>query len=241
MWEQLLTAGISAGGSLLSSLLGGSKSLSPRKQIALQKDFLKWQWANQGEQLKGLRDGAEAAGFNPLTVLGSGSAGYQTTHLPQLADFGGINAGMAISDAVQSGLAAYSAFSPAEDAMYQKADENHEKNKSFVGNDTSITGPSAGVVASKLPKGWEAGKASVTNPWNKGNVMHSVADAETAEARYGDVAGSVYGLGVAAADLWENYGPDLSTPSTPWSFSSGGGWGIPRSPDKQKFRTGEKW
>lgn len=229
MLEGLLAAGISAGGKLLGGLLG-PKSLSPRKQIKLQKDFMEWQWDNQGRQLKGLREGAEAAGFNPLSVLGSGSAPYQSAHLPALADFGGISAGMAISDAVQAGLSAYSAFSPAEDQMYKTTDKEVSENKSYVGNDSSITGPSAGVVLGKLPAGWEAGNATVTNPWNEAKVDKGWADAETVETRYGDIGSAIYGLGVGIADMWAN------KPANPVNFSMGG-FGLSYDPKGKKSET----
>ena len=64
--------------------------------------------------------------------------------------------------------------------------------------------PSGQAGALGKPAKWEAGDVSVTNPWKDFDVNPSVSDGSVYEDRYGEVGGSIAGLGVAAADIWHN-------------------------------------
>ena len=104
-WAPVITGLAGVAQSLLGGL--GRKTLSPRKQIALQKEFIQWQNSpgQQAHRLKGIVKGAEAAGFNPLTVLrGGGGAGFQQTHAPVLS--GNEYASASVGDALAAGLGA---------------------------------------------------------------------------------------------------------------------------------------
>jgi len=206
---------LSAGSSLLGGLFG-NKGLSPRKQIHLQKNFMEWQWDNQHRQLRGLRTAAEKNGFNPLTVLGSGAgAQMQQTHMPVLADFGGISAGEAISNAVNNGLSAYQAFkSPVEADQAEKTDKKISEAASHVGAGAAGTGPSVGTVINAAPalkerqnlytpnphpptvpqdEPVEAGKRTITNPWPPHwgwEASPYRLDAEMFETAHGEGPGS---------------------------------------------------
>lgn len=69
-----ISALIGGGMSLLSGILGGHSS-SRAAEAATNANIAQQRWALGGGYLHALRQNAEAAGFNPLAVLGNTSAG----------------------------------------------------------------------------------------------------------------------------------------------------------------------
>lgn len=96
-----IPAAITAGASLIGSLFGGGGSSSSSTSINLQK----------------LVRQAEAAGFNPLTVLRSGAAsGFMTTHTPALAS------AQTIARAVEQGVNTFMETGVNEETRKQEAE-----------------------------------------------------------------------------------------------------------------------
>lgn len=85
--------------------------------------------------------------------------------------------------------------------------------------------PSGQAGALGKPAKWDPGDVSVTNPWKDYDVNPNVSDGSVYEDRYGEVGGSIAGLGVAVADAWHN----LSGP-----VSGALSWAKSRATDVQK-------
>lgn len=97
-----------------------------------------------------------------------------------------------------------------------------------MGSASSATG---GLSNLPYPGSWKRGDVDVTNPWYGLNVDKTFADAESFEARYGDIAQEVAGARNLIADTWYNasgtkIGDSFNsawsgTPGgAPWSFDS---------------------
>lgn len=101
-WAAAAPALIQGATSLLGGLFGrkSAKKEAARARAAAREDFL-WE-ATEG--LKAKVQGAEAAGINPVTLLG-GTGGSQILHAPVLASADSIRStGEIVSDAVSTGV-----------------------------------------------------------------------------------------------------------------------------------------
>lgn len=163
---------------------------------------------------------AEAAGFNPLTVLRAGGlSAFGVTEAPKLwvppAPREGHSPGGAAASAFGQSVssldlsAAYSNFMQGQLAGAQIG-LTHAQTRSVAGRShiaaqrsggRQVTGPVLAVGPEP-----EAGDRTVTNPWSFGQVHPTYLDAEIFEARYGDseVAQMLYGLRNAVADHFWN-------------------------------------
>ena len=167
---------------------------------------------------------AEAAGFNPLTALrNGGAAGFSVSTTPaaplsaRLADgiAGGVNAflqnfdphadaarekGFALIDAQIRNLNASSgAIFPPPPAGFH----NLETRRSGGGGQLSAELP-ASAGAPRTPT---VEDPTLTNPFPTTSGLHvnpGWPDAAAAEERWGDLGGSIYGLGIGAVDAWYN-------------------------------------
>lgn len=195
---------ISAGAGLIGKLFGG-------------KDDNKS--SNRVDYKQMVRD-AEAAGFNPLTVLrAGGAAGYTTTHHPALSS---VNTVGAIAEAVGNFAMNYDANKAtreqAEFDLVQAQIANIQTEtaqrkaamlavpKRIAGNAKDATGrPVADVSKSPLmslpwataisaPATPERGDTTITNPNQLRQVYPGNTDAEAHEARGGEWTGNVQGL-----------------------------------------------
>lgn len=82
MWGQLISAGISAGTSLLGGFLG-RKDEKRRERAALAQR--NWESDREDTQIQRMVADAKKAGINPLTAIRAGqSSGYAQTHMPTL-------------------------------------------------------------------------------------------------------------------------------------------------------------
>lgn len=203
---------ITAVGGVISSLFGGKKKTENR--------------VNYQQMVAD----AEAAGFNPLTVLrNGGSAGYMQTAHP------GLSSGEVIGQALGNVGNFLADFDPYADdkrelasrlAEAQIANLNASTATMFPpapGKPGSFNVPSWGAAnVEQRPSGkagqlsasgkgdrlWlgpapEAGDRTVTNPWSDGIVNPDVLDAEAFENRYGDSEAGSTGV------LWRNMSADM--------------------------------
>lgn len=158
---------------------------------------------------------AEAAGFNPLTVLRNGaSAGYtsQVQHPALSSSFG---------DVIASGLNAFATYDPMTDKRadleYQVVQEQlkqlqqktRQERKSFdVPTYTGTSTRASGGGFSASSPSVSSNPGGVTNPW-EGSILgpymtvnSGIQDAEKSETRYSDIISNVFGVGVLGADLY---------------------------------------
>lgn len=232
---------ISAGAGLIGKLFGGKDDNKSSNRV----DY------------KQMVADAEAAGFNPLTVLrAGGAAGYTTTHHPALSS---VNTVGAIAEAVGNFAMNYDANKAsreqAEFDLVQAQIANIQTEtaqrkaamlavpKRIAGNAKDSTGRPAEDY-SKTPKlllPWatplavpqkpEAGDVTVTNPHAKALVDPKVRDGATYENRYGEFGGSIMGGYVAMKDWMYN----LSLPDTTgWTTPKGTPAWAQRTLDKHK-------
>lgn len=229
-----------AAGGVLSSLFGRSaeKKAWKRQQQAFEmqrqasrEDYI-WQ---TGEGLKHLVAGAQAAGFNPLTVLrGGGGAGYQQTHTPilSMSAYQGANIGDALAAGLQTGVQAAFDYNPIDEEKAQlelqimqgqlrRINRENDMAVTRIGGAPTATGSRFKLSRQSPPT---QGETTVTNPLPLGwHVNPKLVDAEAWERRYGDIAQEVGGGINAVGDTYYNQAPVLNR-----SYSS-----ISRS-----FRTG---
>ncbi len=197
---------IGAVGSVISSLFGGKKKTS-----------------NRVDYVQMVAD-AEAAGFNPLTVLrNGGSAGYMQTAHPGLSSAEIIGGGLS---QVGNFLADFDPFADDKRELESRLVEAQIANLNASTADygrRSLASPgsfnvpqsSAGQIE-RRPSGQaaalgkpgvpEAGDLTVTNPWQSAVVDPKVRDASAFEERYGDseIFQMLYGGYVGASDIWAN-------------------------------------
>lgn len=181
---------------------------------------------------------AEAAGFNPLTVLrAGGAAGYTQTSHPALSSVNAFGTAMEAvgnfamnfdADADKRRQAEYDlvqaqiANIQGETAQRAASMNAPKRNGSNAVSDTGR--PVADPVASpKMMLPWAtplavgpapvAGEPTVTNPYpRKGGLMvnPNFKDAETSEARYGDIAQEFFGAVNMIADTAYTFQHDLA-------------------------------
>ena len=136
--------------------------------------------ANQGMDLNKLRDSAEEAGFNPLTVLrATGGAGFNTN--------------VALSAPRLSSPSFWGEFTN----NYQTTLQNTANLQNTYAN-TAYTG-----ILSKnslLQSSNSRAQMDAINAWGNKIAASNVSDAEEWERRYGDLLGSVIGIPIAISD-----------------------------------------
>lgn len=177
-----------------------------------------------------MRKNAEKGGFNPLTALrAGGGAGFTTTHHPGLAS------GEFIAQALAGVGNVLDSIDPMRDATAKleyelkkatlenlQADTAARRRASLGGVPvaTGARNTSNNSPLAKLPvnAGWSqtptVEQPSLTNPFPTSwgwRVNSNVPDAAAMEDRWGEVGGSVAGLGVMATDLFENYADWMNT------------------------------
>lgn len=229
-----LTVGLISGGTkLFSGLLSGifgrksAKKQEARARAAAREDYI-WE---RTEGLKHLVAGAEAAGFNPLTVLrGGGGAGFTQTHAPVLSAsaYGAAALGDALSAGLETGVQAAFDYNPLDeekaelelDIMRGQLRRINQDFVSRVGGAPVATGSRYKLGDPALSKMGpvEVGRVTVTNPHSAGkgwDVNPNFADAEMYETRYGDVAQEIGGAANVVADTLYNQRGRLSR----WSAS----------------------
>lgn len=162
---------------------------------------------------------AEAAGFNPLTVLrNGGSAGFSTqVHHPALSSGG-------IGDVLATGINAFASYDPMAESRaeleYQLVQEqlksvqrsNRNEMRSF--NVPQHTGTSAryssGGFSGSVPlarSNGSGGTLAVTDPWTGSifdpflKVHPGLPDADTGSTRYGEIIEMLGGIGILGGDL----------------------------------------
>lgn len=168
-----------------------------------------------------MRKAAEAAGFNPLTVLrNGGSAGFGTTiQHPSLSLMGRTDFG----DVVAAGINAFAGYDPQSEKRQQLEydlvqaqlqsvqQQNRQQMRSFdVPVRTGMrTEHSSGGFVSRVPvqSSNPAGALKVTSPW-EGSVFQDylqvhpgLPDAETGSTRYGEIVEMIGGVAVLGGDL----------------------------------------
>lgn len=215
---------ISAGAGLIGKLFGGNDDNKSSNRV----DY------------KQMVKDAEAAGFNPLTVLrAGGAAGYTTTHHPALSS---VNTVGAIAEAVGNFAMNYDAnkavreqaeFDLVQAQIANIQTETAQRKAAMLAVPKRIAGnakDSAGRPAedySKTPKlslPWatplavgpkpEAGEPTVTNPYPLSGgllVNPRFKDAEAGETRYGDIAQEFFGAMNLAADTVYTFAHDWNT------------------------------
>lgn len=211
---------ISAGAGLIGKLFGGGDDNQSSNRV----------------NYKQLVKDAEAAGFNPLTVLrAGGAAGYTTTSHPALSSANSIGAiAEAVGNFAMNFDANKAAREQAEFDLVNAQIENIQTEtaqrraamavpKRIAGNHQDANGrPLADPVTSpvvKLP--WatplalgpkpEAGDTTVTNPFPlRGGLMvnPNFKDAEMGETRYGDIAQELFGAMNIIADTAYTFSHD---------------------------------
>lgn len=174
--------------------------------------------------------GTDSVGPQYMTYFAPGQAPQSSqaathTAAPQPAN--------ALGDAVNAALGAYNSYDPNKAqratlemgiAQAQLANLNSDtaaNNRRFAiptWTDTGqrlTSGGIGGAVAAALslngaglgsPSKWEPGKVEVTNanPYGLGVVNPNVADAAAYENRYGELGGSILGIGNLGADVYQN-------------------------------------
>lgn len=199
----MLGAILGAGASIIGSIFGSKKE----KQETTTR-------VNYSQMVAD----AEAAGFNPLTVLRSGgAAGHMTTTHPALSGFNPV--GQALQTVGQA-LANYDPQANARSALETKLlnaqliniqTDTKARMRSFeVPVRTGATAVNAlgqpiRSAAAQTGLGYQGtptpGDFSVTNPYPMGVIVDpAVADAQNFEDRNGELAGSIYGGYVVAKD-----------------------------------------
>lgn len=217
-----------AAGGVLSSIFGRRKEKKARKQALadwqMQRDAAKEDYIWQtGEGLKHLVKGAEAAGFNPLTVLrGGGGPGYMQTHTPVLSmqAYEGANMGDALAAGLRTGVQAAYDYDPIQEerakieldiakAQLKRINEGNLSQYTRLGGAPSATGSRYRETLSLQPVPTQ-GAVEVTNPLPLGGVNPYTVDSEFWEKRYGDIAQEVGGLFInLPADTYWNLRPYL--------------------------------
>jgi hypothetical protein len=180
----------------LSALLGAKAAKQKRKQTI----------SDQDKQFVRMRDAAEKAGFNPLTVMRSGGAQM----------FGGVptfSKAAFMQDFVQKG---YNAFvtHPDNDPLKKYNDEVRKLTlqgmKSQISLDKSII-RSAGAI-SRTTLGSVTGKGTnpatdertaVTTPFGTSSPANT-SDAEVYEQRYGEIVSEIAGISNLIGDAYNS-------------------------------------
>lgn len=181
-WLPLIGTAISAVGSLFAPK---PKATTTKSSIDLIK----------------LRTDAEAAGFNPLTIIrGGGLAGYGVSTTSAPADYRVSNA----FSIVGQGLANFS-FDPYADKRRElefALAEAQLRNYAMQEKRMTFGSPASSSAGSVTATG-----ENVTN-YTLGGVPIFAdtgwSDAEVIEARHGDLAGSIYGFFTTTADTVKN-------------------------------------
>jgi hypothetical protein len=179
---------LSIAGSVVSGMLSYKSAQQQRKQVI--KD--------QNNQFVRMRNAAQRAGFNPLTVMratgGQGFTGLPT--ISKAAAFG--NAAAGIFDAVRQ--------SPIDKYNKQVRDLELEQRLAEVAIAKQTVGAMSKATAKGITKGNNPeatnSRTAVTTP--AGIISPAnVSDAEAYEQRYGDIVQEVAGVGILLSDLYK--------------------------------------
>lgn len=232
MWSTLLSLAptlLQTVGSIFSGNAASNQKVTTTSEVDYQK----------------LVSSAEAAGINPLTALrNGGSAGFstQTTH-PALSSVSAVGEGL---QALGGGLAAYQQDWQAQ----QRAATEYQLMQAQIANlqaDTqrawesqSFNVPTAqGASSVKTDGGWTVGEPAPVVPIRAAGVSTvpnvGWSNAQDFEDRYGDVAGSVYGVASFGADVvnsipkwWDDLGrwanERSGVLSAQWAKQGAAGW-----------------
>lgn len=147
-----------------------------------------------------LRSDAEAAGFNPLTIIrGGGLAGYGTSTMSAAPD-------MRLSNAFStfgSGFAQWQ-YDPYGE---QKSLAELSLAKAQIASYAKTSAPSGLSFGVPSSKGVQSTGSDGMVFWgNNWGFDPNTSPAQLAEDRYGDIMQAIYGLGVFAADAGKNIG-----------------------------------
>jgi hypothetical protein len=196
--------------SLGTKLLLGSNVVQGVSQYIAAKEQRKQAIRDQDNQFVRMRNAAERAGFNPLTVLrATGGQGF--TGLPvisKVAAFG--NAATGILDAVrQAPIDKYNAEIRELEKALRKADlelmpMRGKLMKAQINDLYSASAKNTNVISNKQGNNPETtnSRTAVTSPLGTTSPAN-VSDAEAYEQRYGDIVQEVAGLGILMSDLYK--------------------------------------
>jgi hypothetical protein len=178
----------------LSSVLGAAAASQRRKQAIKDQD----------NQFVRMRNAAQKAGFNPLTVMRNGGAQM----------FGGVptfsKAGF-MQDFVQQGFNAWTTHAdndPLKKYNKEVRDLTIESMKSQIALDKAqrrsigvLSAPALGSVTGKGNNPMTDDRTAVTTALGT-TTPANTSDAEVAETRYGDIAQEVFGAANLISDLY---------------------------------------
>lgn len=206
----LLSAGLKGGIGLVSGLLGGR---SARKAYARQRADMLEDRLNTGVHAV---EAAERSGFNPLTMLGA---------------MGATNLGVQMGDTAPPLASVQLMTNALEEGMSELTGEASQKRarneleldlaklkleRAKVEGEQAALRASAGAKQNTFRSLTQIGSENVT--YSKDRTAYKVggkmtnpdkgwSDAEEIEKRSGDLWGSIYGLGVTAADAMNTFAP----------------------------------
>lgn len=183
-------------GSIAGGLLGG---FGARKSRKLQE---KMYWQNRWDNLpEGIRANAEAAGVNPLLLLGPGvgnGAGYQPTMGHELSTAGQVVTDASLALENQKIRRAELELENKRLEELVKANTLRPTTPGVYGDRNVATRQNTGDPVQSRPSGVDNDGPTVAGVDVRKNSAFS--DAEDVETRYGDVASSLYGFGTIIAD-----------------------------------------
>ena len=181
---------LSLAGSVISGVASYKAAKDARKQTI----------ANQDNQYVRMRNAAQRAGFNPLTVLrATGGAGFtQVPTFSKAAAFGNI----------ATGILDVFGRDPIEKYNKQVRELELEQRRADVAIAKQTLGAMSkatamGITGSNKGNNPEAtnSRTAITTPFGT-TTPANVSDAEAVEQRYGDIAQEVYGASTLLADLY---------------------------------------
>lgn len=208
----LIQGAASVAGSALMNSGGGYSRRDHREQLKQQVNYER---RMQRNRYKWMVQGAEEAGFNPLTVLGSGGASsagalpYQHVSQP-LGAKAALGAGlMAAADSYLSYDPVYEESRRLDNELKKQALEAGQNKSTRLGTGvpqvrttTSETETIGG--SDEIP---EAGRMTVSNPEPRGSnryVNPRLPDADTHSGRYGEIGELIGGAKNSALDALYN-------------------------------------
>ena len=180
--------------SIASSVVSGAASYAAAKQQRKQAI------SDQDNQYVRMRNAAQRAGFNPLTVMrATGGAGF--TGLPTIskaAAFGNAAAGI-FAAVKQSPIDKYNKQVRELELEQRRADVAIAKQT--LGAMSKAT--AMGITGSNKGNNPEAtnSRTAITTPFGT-TTPANVSDAEAVEQRYGDIAQEIYGASTLLSDLY---------------------------------------
>lgn len=195
-------------------LIGGAISAAGSLFAPKPKASKQTETVTNSIDLGKLRADAEAHGFNPLTIIrGGGLAGYTNStgaiSVPAGADMRLSNAFQVFGSAVSQWQ--YDPYGQQKSQMELRLAEAQIRSLNASGG----AGPNMSL---QTPSASGSPVGDITSLWAFGSPLDldpNFADGELGEQRWGEVGGSLYGLGVLAADLvkMSTFNPDAAMSS----------------------------